>query len=255
LVSEIPGMVDDDEKADALARAEKKLKHANGTKKTMKLETRLVTDQRQRKQYEGRLNRLNEDLGHLKADLQALKQDFQRQQLLESGEAGEAEDEFNEEDAQKAGDSMLGEAHKLQDKTQESLDYTKQLVEESKEVGLTSLEELKRQRETMNRIDENIQRIDSALDVAEKLIKTFGRRMASDRFIQCFAAINTLLFVGVVIYALTRTGAIKKPSPANPVDSTTLINQPPPQTTPPAAAGGGGSRRTSFLRGFPDFEA
>jgi SNARE protein len=107
-----------------------------------------------------------------------------------------------EEDGQKAGDQMLGEAGRIQDKTQESLDYTKQLVAESKDVGLSSLEELKRQRETLNRIDQEADRIDTALDVAEKLVKNFGKRMASDKFIQCFSVLNVLLLVGVILYVV-----------------------------------------------------
>eukprot|EP00541_Cyclophora_tenuis_P004382 CAMPEP_0116544216 /NCGR_PEP_ID=MMETSP0397-20121206/1992_1 /TAXON_ID=216820 /ORGANISM="Cyclophora tenuis, Strain ECT3854" /LENGTH=257 /DNA_ID=CAMNT_0004068399 /DNA_START=28 /DNA_END=801 /DNA_ORIENTATION=- len=223
LTAEIPAMMDDDEKADALQRAEKKLKHANGTKKTMKLETRLVTDPTERKTYERRLTRLNEDLSHLNADLQALKQDFQRQQLMDGADADDVA-EINEEDAQRAGDAMLGQANQLQDKTQESLDYTKQLVSESKEVGLSSLEELKRQRETLNRIDQEADRIDGALDVAEKLIKNFSRRMASDRFIQCFACVNVCLLVGVILYVLLNGGTLSPGGggePASPVGDTT----------------------------------
>ena len=35
-----------------------------------------------------------------------------------------------------------------------------------------------------------------------RLIRTFGRRMATDKFIQCFACINVLLLTGVIIYAI-----------------------------------------------------
>lgn len=221
LIAEIPAMGDDDT-ADALLRTEKKLKHANITKKTMKLETRLITDTAERKKYEKILNRLNEDLSHINADLQALKQDFERQRLMDGADGDEMDDEVNEEDAQKAGDAMLGQANQLQDKTQESLDYTKQLVAESKEVGLSSLEELKRQRETLTRIDQEVDRVDGALDVAEKLIKNFGKRMASDRFIQCFAFVNVALLVGVVVYVIVNRGSLTggndEEAPASPID-------------------------------------
>ena len=222
-------MLDDDEKADAMARAEKKLKHANATKKTMKLETRLITNPKERKKYERILHGRNEDLSHLNADLQALKQEFQRQQLLEGADVDEVE-EIDDEEAQKAGDKMLGQAHQIQDQTQESLDYTKQLVAESKEVGLSSLEELKRQRETMQRIDQEIDRVDGALDVAEKLIKNFSKRMASDRFIQCFACVNVCLLVGVVVWVLARGGSLTPGGGDAPTD---------PVTAGGAATGGG----------------
>mmetsp|Transcript_4106 Transcript_4106/g.6867 ORF Transcript_4106/g.6867 Transcript_4106/m.6867 type:complete len:266 (+) Transcript_4106:110-907(+) len=230
LMDEIPSMTDHDDKASAIGQAESKLKSASKTKKTLKMETRLVTETQTRKTYESRLTRLGEDLSHLKADLSALKQDFQRESLMDGGGDG---DEFSPttEDGQKAGDNMLGDANRLQDKTQESLDYTKQMVAESKDTGLSSLEELKRQRETLNRIDVETDRIDSALDVAEKLVKNFGKRMASDRFIQCFAVLNVLLLVGVILYAIlsgkSLGGSSGEGAPENPI----APEQPPPPAT------------------------
>lgn len=214
----IPSMSDEDEKADALMEVERKLKGANGTKKSLKMETRLVTDIRQRRQYEHRLQRLDEDLSHLNADLQALKQDVERGRLFHGRGNGDS-DEFVEEDALKAGDNMLGEAGRIQNQTQESLHVTKQLVAESKEVGMSTLEELRRQRETLTRIDQQADRIEGALDVAEKLIKQFSKRMASDRFIQCFAFVNVMLLVGVVVYVVVKGGSLTGGSeaPQNPV--------------------------------------
>ena len=43
-------------------------------------------------------------------------------------------------------------------------------------------------------------RIDDNLNRADKLIMTFGKRMATDRFILCFACVNILLLCGVVGY-------------------------------------------------------
>jgi len=218
IMDAIPSMSDEDEKADALMEVERKLKGANGTKKSLKMETRLVTDIRQRRQYEHRLQRLDEDLSHLNADLQALKQDVERGRLFHGRGNGDS-DEFVEEDALKAGDNMLGEAGRIQNQTQESLHVTKQLVAESKEVGMSTLEELRRQRETLTRIDQQADRIEGALDVAEKLIKQFSKRMASDRFIQCFAFVNVMLLVGVVVYVVVKGGSLTGGSEArqNPV--------------------------------------
>mmetsp|Transcript_31126 Transcript_31126/g.46945 ORF Transcript_31126/g.46945 Transcript_31126/m.46945 type:complete len:83 (-) Transcript_31126:69-317(-) len=62
------------------------------------------------------------------------------------------------------------------------------------------------------RMEDNLQR-------ADKLIKAFGKRMATDKLIQCFACINILLLVGVIAYVVIKdkvkpedTGA-----PADPV--------------------------------------
>ena len=123
LMDEIPAITDREDKAAAIQQAEQKLRGANKTKKTLKMETRLVTDSQTRRTYEKRIARLGEDLNSLKADLSALKQDFQRESII--GNAGDDGYSPTEEDGQKAGDQMLGEANRLQDKTQESLGYTK----------------------------------------------------------------------------------------------------------------------------------
>jgi hypothetical protein len=44
------------------------------------------------------------------------------------------------------------------------------------------------------------------LNRADKLIKTFGKRMATDKLIQCFACTNILLLVGVVVYVVVKGG-------------------------------------------------
>ena len=221
IMDAIPSMVDDDEKAHSLMEVERKLKGANGTKKSLKMETRLVTDIKQRRQYEQRLQRLDEDLSHLNADLQALKQDVARDRLFDGRDGDQDWDEFDETEGVKAGDNMLGTAHRIQDQTQDSLNVTKQLVAESKEVGMSTLEELRRQRETLTRIDQQVDRIDGALGTAEKLVKQFSKRMASDRFIQCFAFINVMLLVGVVLYVILKGGSLSVTgggsAPQNPV--------------------------------------
>jgi SNARE protein len=73
-------------------------------------------------------------------------------------------------------------------------------------------------------------RIEDNLNRADKLIKTFGKRMATDRFIQCFACVNILLLAGVVGYFVFKNQT-KQPNqnnntsnvPANPVGNNRLL--------------------------------
>lgn len=213
----------DEEKLAELSIIEKELRKAQATKRSLKMETRLVADVGQRRQYENRLARLEEELSNLQADVRATKDSIQRTSLM-GNSANTMDDsmaEFtNVEDAQRAGDDMLNKASALQDKTQESLDYTKNMVAESKEVGVSTLAELHRQREVIERIDFEADRINDNLNRAEQLVKQFGKRMASDKFIQCFAVINVLMLVGVILYAVfgkgTTLGQVNN-APPNPV--------------------------------------
>jgi len=198
---EIPAIKDCKIKGKAFSQAERKLARASKAKKALNIETRLVMDIKARKRCEKQYARLGDELSNLQADLAALEQDFEREQLMQVSRGATNSDEIDEEDGQTAGDQMLREADNLQDQTQSSLQNTRKMVDEAIEVGMSSLEELKRQRGTMDEIGKKTTQIDSALDVAVKLIKNFGKRIVRDRFIQCIAVFNILLLVGVIIYA------------------------------------------------------
>ncbi|KAL9180171.1 hypothetical protein ACHAXT_008141 [Thalassiosira profunda] len=196
----------DRNKATALDRAEKKLRAAQGTKKSYKMETRLVSDPQQRRRYENKLKALSEELASCGNDLKALKAGTQRGELFVGARGQTASGRNGDMSGEEAGDMMLNEMTDIQDKTKSSLANTKQMVDASKNVGEATMEELLRQREQIRTIDDEAMRIEDNLTRADKLIKTFGKRMATDRFIQCFACINILLLVGVVVYSILRKG-------------------------------------------------
>lgn len=50
--------------------------------------------------------------------------------------------------------------------------------------------------------------IPSFLSFYREQIKQFGKRMATDSFIQCFAVVNCLLLLGVVLYAILKKGSL-----------------------------------------------
>lgn len=214
----------DMDKASSLDRAEKKLRAAQGTKKSYKMETRLVSDPRQRRMYENKLSRLSEELASCANDLKALKGGMQRGELFvgAKGVAGSGGGQYDngEMTGEEAGDMMLNDMNDLQDKTKASLMNTKNMVAASKNVGEATMEELLKQREQIRTIDDEAMRIEDNLNRADKLIKSFGKRMATDRFIQCFACINILLLVGVVVYSVLKDGKLtggNENVPASPV--------------------------------------
>lgn len=217
-------MGDGDDKSGVFDRVEKRLRAAQGTKRSFKMETRLVADVNQRRKFENRLQYLDQQLNTLQADCKALRQEHERGELFE-GEGGDGE--INEEDAVKAGDNMLKEAERLQEKTQDSLGNTKALIAQSKEVGMSTLEELERQRDVLNNIDKELDRVDDNLARAEALLKQFGKRMAGDKFIQCFSVLNFLLLGGVIIYTIVRGQGPETPDetvPESPLDMTAPSN-------------------------------
>ena len=201
LLDRVPTTTDPVERATLMEEAESRLRGAAGTKRSFKMEIRLV-----------------QDLRTLKADLKALQADENRGELFVQGGGGGGEDGNGEMDPTQAGSNMLADAAALQDKTQDSLANTRNLIAQSKEVGVSTLEELQRQREVIQNIDRETDRLDDNLARAEALLKQFGKRMAGDKFIQCFAVINCLLLIGVVIYAIRKNGSIlpQDEGPSNP---------------------------------------
>jgi len=170
------------------------------------MEIRLVQDIKERRRLEQRHKKMEQDVRTLQADLRALQAEEQRGELFVSGGGGGRMD--GDQDPSKAGSKMLAEASALQDKTQDSLSNTKQLIAQSKEVGVSTLEELQRQREVIQNIEKETDRMDDNLARAEALLKHFGKRMASDKFIQCFAVLNCLLLLGVILYAVMKGGKL-----------------------------------------------
>ena len=202
LLDGVPSLSDPVERASALEQADERMRSAQGTKRSFKMEIRLVQDVQERRRLEQRLQKMDQELRTLQADLRALQAEEDRGELFVSGGGGDGDG--GEEDPTQAGTNMLNEASRIQDKTQDSLSKTKQMIAESKEVGVSTLEELQRQREVIQNIDREADRLDDNLARAEALLKQFGKRMAGDKFIQCFAVINCLLLLGVVIFVILK---------------------------------------------------
>jgi len=204
LLEHLPALTAQSEKNALLMKIEKRLKSAMGAKRTFKMETHMVTDSKTRKQYETKLSKLEQQLASISMDVKAIKAEQERKELLASGGS---DMEATEEDYEKAGDSLLNEANQIQEKTQDSLTRTKQMVAETKDIGLATLEELERQREVLQNVDKETDRIIDNLSRAEALIKQFAKGVATDKFIQCFAVVNFLLLIGVIVYSV-----VKKPT-------------------------------------------
>mmetsp|Transcript_13759 Transcript_13759/g.21076 ORF Transcript_13759/g.21076 Transcript_13759/m.21076 type:complete len:264 (+) Transcript_13759:98-889(+) len=176
--------------------ADKKLRDANGTKRSYKLEMRVIKNATQRKMYEKQLKDHELKLKALSDHLKNLKSSATKDTLLEGADTGRTPDQ--------EGDAMMNEARNIQDKTQTSLDRTKQLVAESKDIGQNTLATLEEQGAQIERIDAHADRTMENLGRADLLIKNFGKRMANDKFIQCCACINISLFVGVILFIVLK---------------------------------------------------
>jgi SNARE protein len=217
MLQTVPNKRDEIEKQSLLDKAERKLRSANGTKRSYKMECRLLNDPNEKQRFERQLSQHEHDLAELTDEVGQLRNELQRGVLFTGAQSNGSPEED--------GDAMLAEAANLQGKTQHSLDNTKRMVAESKEVGTETMTELQRQREQITRIDETATKMGNDLDRAEKLIKTFGRRMATDRFIQCFACVNVFLLVGVIVYIVVMKNKFPDANPLDPLAPTNPVRR------------------------------
>jgi len=185
--------------------ADKKLQSAQGTKRSYKMEIRLLPKGTQRMHYESLLAQHDAALSELAGDLSSLRESSSREQLF-LGAKKDKNTDTDKMDSVEAGNAVLRDANRLQDKTQEALDRTKRMVEDSKEIGRSTLEELQRQRDKIANIDTEVQRMEDNLTRADKLIKTFARRIATDKLFQCFSCVNVILLISLVVYAIVKKG-------------------------------------------------
>jgi len=177
-----------------ICNAEDKVKRCEDIKKSYKLELNLLVGfPVQRQKYEHHLQELDKELQTCKSKLEEAKSSAQRSELV-SGTAT-----HRNLDPEKDGNIVLHEIGRTQDKTKKSLERTQNLVEEAKHAGVSTLEELRGQRKQIGRVADEVVAMEGELARAKKLIRIFGRRLATDKFIKCFACINISMLLAVVL--------------------------------------------------------
>lgn len=178
----------------AIKDCEAKVVRLKEIKKSFGLEVRLIRDRTQRTTYEAQAAVYEDRFAGLNKEFEAARTTVNKKSLLK-----ESATTFGSTEG-KDNDTLLGDAHKVQDLTFESLARTRAMIEASKEVGAATVETLKGQREQIKEIEEEVDKIDSNLMRAELLVRNFTRRMATDRIIQAFTAFNIVVMVSLILY-------------------------------------------------------
>lgn len=164
-------------------------------KKSYNLELKLVKDRTVKTDHEVKSKVLENEVTELQRRFKELKDKANKDELLKSSID---RDQSNLQG--RGNDDLLNQAHGYQDLTFESLARTRNLIEQSEEVGKGTLAQLKEQHEQMEEVENEIDVMDSNLLRAEKLILNFGRRMATDRVIQLFSFVNIVVLLSLILY-------------------------------------------------------
>lgn len=165
-------------------------------RKSFGLELKILKNKGEKVIYEGRAREIDEKFSDLSSQFTQTKSQITKKDLI--GESHVSKNIYSTEG--KNNDTLLDEANKIQDLTFESLARTKNLIEASKEIGKETVGQLQAQRQQIIDIEIEVDALDSNIVRAEKLVLNFSRRMATDRIIQIFFAINVVVMLGLILY-------------------------------------------------------
>ena len=182
--------------AQTVTECEAKSTRIKDIKKSMGLELRLVKNKEERSEYDAAIKEIDERVAILNKDLKLAKTQKDKEDLFQDKRGMKSQ--YSTEG--KNNDELLEGANQIQDLTFDSLSRTRGMIEASKEVGTATIEELRRQRDQIKDIEAEVDIIDTNLQRAERLLFNFSRRMATDKIIQAFTAVNIVVMLGLILY-------------------------------------------------------
>lgn len=200
-----------DARAEKVANVQQRLDRAKKLNQSFRVELRdLQRDSL--KEFEAKGREHSQNITKLGTDLQSAKSALERGDLLEGKEAPKPVDLETASTKQ-----VIDHGKAIQAKSSESLGRAAKLVNQSEAVGAETAARLKEQTEKMKGIYSNVDKIESDLQRADKIMRAFMRRMATDKLVLCFILLIIAGIITIVAYKATQgseAGTAPSPTPA-----------------------------------------
>ena len=238
------------------ARAEGKLKQLDdkvsilkGIRKSYNFELKLIKDRDEREQYNDTANALDRRRDDLIATVAPL-----RAQIDKNKAAGDEDKTFldngriNTDTAGRSNDQLLSGASTIQEMTQASVARSRALIENSKEIGAETNTQLLDQRQRLAKIDKEAEGIQAKLERSRQLIEEFARRIAGDRAIQIFCAINIIILLVFIFYVIATGKRVETLFEADTEEPTAAPSFSPAPSVAPTASAAPTTATRRFLR-------
>jgi len=165
-----------------------------------KLELRALPSDQQA-EHADRLKKLDDGLRHCRAQLDWRRLDKEALAAQEQGAVG------SEGDGAVTLDQAVAVAESLQAESHKSVMRSIQGVLRAEQIGVATLDEMHKQEEQMDRIEEEVYDIQADLKRSKKLVVQMARGAASDRLIWILCALITVaLMVMIVLAAIGKDG-------------------------------------------------
>jgi len=104
-------------------------------------------------------------------------------------------------------DEVLDLGKKTQVQSLDSLDRTLKIIDETKQVGADTAQKLHEQTEQLKKIDEGIREVQANLVLASKQLRSFARRIATDKLIMGFIVLIIIGIIFIIIWSATHPHA------------------------------------------------
>eukprot|EP00613_Pedinella_sp_CCMP2098_P005013 CAMPEP_0171606604 /NCGR_PEP_ID=MMETSP0990-20121206/7855_1 /TAXON_ID=483369 /ORGANISM="non described non described, Strain CCMP2098" /LENGTH=297 /DNA_ID=CAMNT_0012169459 /DNA_START=153 /DNA_END=1047 /DNA_ORIENTATION=- len=222
---------------DQIAACAKVEKKAEKDKRALGMEARLIKDPDTKAQWEGRIHEVDERLAVGKRALTTKKEQAELFGQKGGGAGGVPGH------AGPTNDEYLDKTEQVHDKIDDSLANAANLINEAEEVGAATLEALAAQRNQIENIHGTVISIEEALKRSDALLRSFSKRMATDKMIQFFFMINLLGLIGIIVYSVMQDQGLNDDDEAPADDATPTTDD-----FKNEASGSGGTTTTSRRR-------
>lgn len=102
---------------------------------------------------------------------------------------------------------VLEKGAKIQDESIKSLDRTIGVIEQTKNLGSETAQALAAQTEQLGRISEGVDEVESNLQQANKQLRAFARKIATDKIIMVFLCLIVCAIIAIIIIKVVDNSA------------------------------------------------
>ena len=209
------------ERLEEVRRCEDGLRRVAQVRKTFCMEMRQLQNKAEKDAYQQKLREYDKVIQECKTEVKWAKTEQNRKALL-----ADAKDRDTKAVTR---DGLLAAAQQTQVKTKDAANRILGKIEDTKQVGEGIVVNLDEQTQQLRRIGEDLSEMDNALNRADLVLRSFMKRMMTDKLICCFAVLLIVGLLVIIIYS-----SVKPDSE---------IGQAVPDVARPPAIGGGGTLR------------
>ncbi|EGG22461.1 hypothetical protein DFA_04588 [Cavenderia fasciculata] len=177
-----------------------RLTRAKQILRSYKIETRELPKEEQR-EHINKANSFEERVKTIENELNWAEKQGENGGAGAAGAEATPQDDYNQ---------TMMQARAIQEKDLQATDRILEEVIQMNTVGTSTLEEMSKQEEQMKRIAKGMDEVDSNLKLAQRQIRVFARKMATDKLIMGLVLLIVIAIVVTIIVSIVKPGSNDK---------------------------------------------